>query len=96
MKDHVGLPGFVKDHGIIRCCKINFMGTQFEIQRVDDASIVVVDPKGSKFKLVSGDPAQDKDSRGQQPGDTSGGLAVRDLTSHVPLDSSLQGIGRFY
>lgn len=71
-------------------------GSKFEVQSVDDDAIVVVDPWGTTFKLAGGDPTQDGDSRGQQPGDASEGLAMRDLTIHIPPGSNLQGIGRFY
>jgi hypothetical protein len=76
-------------------------GSLFEILTKDikgvDDSLLVVDPWGSKFQLVQGNSVDDeRDGRGNQPGDKSEGLAMRDLTIHTPPNANLAGIGRFY
>ena len=70
--------------------------SKFDLQRLDDSSLMVTDPWGSKFKLVSSDSEdEERESRGSQPGEKSEGLAMRDLTIHTPPDCNLRGIGRF-
>lgn len=78
--------------------KLKLKGSTFEIKYVqaDDAFLEVRDPWGSKFHLVSGDPSENRDCRGKQPGEESAGFAMRDLTIHTPPNANLAGIGRFY
>ena len=72
-------------------------GSKFQIFSVDkDSGVLVADPWGSQFRLVEGNSAENRDTRGSQPGDISEGVAMRDLTIHVPVGSNLEGIGRFY
>ena len=46
--------------------------------------------------LEENNAMSERDDRGSQPGETSEGLCIRDLTIHVPADANLDGIGRFY
>lgn len=69
-------------------------GSLFEVEVRDDG-LHVVDPWGSRFRLVSSDETV-RDSRGSQPGGCSEGFGMLDLTIHVPSDANLKGIGRFY
>lgn len=69
-------------------------GSMFQLQEVGN-SLVVVDPWGSKFRLVEAEESA-RDGRGSQPGNRSEGLGILDLTLHVPVNSNLPGIGRFY
>ena len=70
-------------------------GSFLEMEMANDEEMMVVDPWGSKFRLVAGNKTA-RDSRGSQPGDTSEGLGMLDLTIHTPADANLPGIGRFY
>jgi hypothetical protein len=70
-------------------------GSLFEMEEIENGNFMVADPWGSKFQLVKG-ASEEQDSRGSQPGDTSEGVAMRDLTIHTPPNANLQGIGRFY
>ena len=72
----------------------NLEGSLFDMKETE-SGLIVVDPWGSKFQLVQGEPVE-RDSRGSQPGDVSEGLGMRDLTIHTPPHSNLPGIGRFY
>ena len=74
--------------------KTKLDGSLFEIQSQNNG-VLTIDPWGSTFFLVEGD-LKERDSRGQQPGETSEGMAMRDLTIHTPTDTNLSGIGRFY
>ncbi|VEU35009.1 unnamed protein product [Pseudo-nitzschia multistriata] len=71
-----------------------------EVENDDDGeeALDVTDPWGSVFRIVNEQKTipGERDSRGSQPGDTSEGLAIRDLTVYVPIDANLDGIGRFY
>lgn len=71
----------------------------------EEEALIVTDPWGSVFRVVEEQETNDddrnggiseRDSRGSQPGATSEGLAIRDLTVYVPIDANLDGIGRFY
>jgi hypothetical protein len=70
-------------------------GSCFETRTADGGGLMVVDPWGSKFRIVEGS-LEERDSRGSQPGEVSEGVSMRDLTIHTPVGSNLQGIGRFY
>jgi hypothetical protein len=62
----------------------------------DSAPVLhVTDPWGTRFDLVQAHP-HERDTRGQQPGDASLGIALRDVTLWVPPSTCLEGIGRFY
>lgn len=56
-------------------------------------ALMVTDPWGTVFQVVK---EGDRDPRGSQPGETSEGCAISDLTVYVPMDANLEGIGRFY
>jgi len=76
-----------------------FAGTEFSFERVDESgssssSLRVIDPWGTVFYLTENPSAADP--RGSQPGEISEGLAVTDLTVHVPPGTNFAGIGRFY
>jgi hypothetical protein len=73
-------------------------GSKFRMIRVEeDGALIVSDPWGNTFRLVSGNDESDKDSRGRQPGDDdSEGLAMRDITIYTPANCNLAGIARFY
>eukprot|EP00536_Pseudo-nitzschia_multiseries_P003776 jgi/Psemu1/8485/gm1.8485_g len=60
-----------------------------------EEALIVTDPWGSVFRIVEGGDRV-RDPRGSQPGPTSEGVAIRDLTLCVPIDANLEGIGRFY
>lgn len=62
----------------------------------ETSSLLVTDPWGSVFRIVSPVNSSARDPRGRQPGDTSEGCAISDITIHVPMDANLEGIGRFY
>ncbi len=67
----------------------------FQWQRLSLNEILVTDPWGSVFKLVHDETAED--TRGIQPGPISLPIAaISDLCIHIPADSNLDGIGRFY
>jgi len=59
----------------------------------EDHYLQVTDPWGSCFYIVEG---TEYDPRGRQAGEPSEGLALRDITIHVPQSANLPGIGRFY
>jgi hypothetical protein len=66
--------------------------------KVDEHDVTylrVTDPWGIEFCLVQGDESN-RDSRGQQPGGVSQGLAMRDLTIYTSRNSNMAGIARFY
>ena len=71
-------------------------GSRFAIISKEDDAMTVLDPWGTEFRLVVGEPCE-RDVRGTQPaGQDSEGLAMRDLTLHAPADCDMEGIGRFY
>lgn len=59
----------------------------------NDEGMLVTDPWGTRFRILE---SENKDPRGSQPGDTSEGCAISDLTVHCPPKANLEGIGRFY
>jgi len=69
-------------------------GSEFDASTEGD-TLLVTDPWGTRFRLVNGDESE-RDTRGKQPGSTSEGLSLRDLTIYVPVKSNLPGIARFY
>jgi len=74
--------------------------SKFHVEEVspkgDESTVIVTDPWGSIFRIVPETKKGNLDPRGKQPGKASEGLALSDLTIHVPMDSNLEGIGRFY
>jgi hypothetical protein len=67
--------------------------SQFDAVFQQDASWKVTDPWGNRFHLVEGEKG---DSRGQQPGGRSEGLALQELTFYTPIHCNMAGIARFY
>ncbi|CAJ1966262.1 unnamed protein product [Cylindrotheca closterium] len=80
----------------LQAAKSSLDGSKFGVKSASDGGVLVMDPWGSVFNLLRGDASVDQDSRGKQPGERSEGLAMRDLKIHVPENSNLGGIGRFY
>ena len=70
-------------------------GTKFQVEDNGNDEMLIVDPWGSKFKIVVEEQGK-KDERGVQKGEPSEGLAMPDLTVYVPPGSNFAGIGRFY
>mmetsp|Transcript_1430 Transcript_1430/g.2548 ORF Transcript_1430/g.2548 Transcript_1430/m.2548 type:complete len:377 (+) Transcript_1430:91-1221(+) len=76
--------------------------TEFMVGVLDDSLLMVTDPWGTEFNLMSSDdPEEDRASDvGAQPliegHKPSEGLKLEDLTVYVPHDANLEGIGRFY
>ena len=68
----------------------------FEASEGVDGTLVLVDPWGTRFQLVSFDDEPAGDPRGAQAGHPSEARALVDLTFHVGAGTSLAGIGRFY
>lgn len=67
-------------------------GSEFTV--VDETGyLAVTDPWGTQFHLVQG---TEGDKRGKQPGGSSAGLALRDLTIYTKPDCNMAGIARFY
>mmetsp|Transcript_44217 Transcript_44217/g.106550 ORF Transcript_44217/g.106550 Transcript_44217/m.106550 type:complete len:370 (-) Transcript_44217:1926-3035(-) len=80
----------------LEAAKSSLEGSKFEVKSASGDGVLIMDPWGSVFNFLGGDASADLDSRGRQPGETSEGLAMRDLKIHVPVKSNLAGIGRFY
>ena len=76
--------------------------SEFLVGVVDDTLMMVTDPWGNEFSIMStDDPEQDRASDiGAQPliegHEPSEGLKIEDLTVYIPHDANLEGIGRFY
>lgn len=72
-------------------------GSKFDmkVNDEDEGVLLVIDPWGTKFRIISGNKS-DRDTRGRQPGEVSEGLGMRDITIYTPIDCNLPGIGRFY
>jgi catechol 2,3-dioxygenase-like lactoylglutathione lyase family enzyme len=70
-------------------------GSKFALQVDSSNGLDVTDPWGGKFILVKGDSSH-RDSRGTQPGSSSLGYSMSDVTIHTPSDCNLPGILRFY
>ncbi|KAL3943363.1 MAG: hypothetical protein SGBAC_002566 [Bacillariaceae sp.] len=80
----------------LESAKSSLEGSMFRVKSESEEGVLVLDPWGSTFNLLGGEASMDLDSRGRQPGETSEGLAMRDLKIHIPSNSNLGGIGRFY
>lgn len=68
-------------------------GSKFEVGKSGEEVLVVTDPWGSVFHLTTG---TEGDVRGKQPGGSSKGLALQDLTVYTPPQCNMEGIARFY
>lgn len=89
-------PDLTKIQNRLDSCMQKLSGSKFACSTLADGSLAVTDPWGSSFRLVAGNP-NERDVRGQQPGgETSEGLALRDLTIYTPANCNMAGIGRFY
>jgi hypothetical protein len=76
-------------------------GSQFHLDIISNHELHVIDPWGNQFILESvdisdGSSGYKKDERGVQNGSPSLGSSLKDITVHVPSDTNLEGIGRFY
>ena len=72
--------------------KQQLTGSKFQLQHETDR-LVVTDPWGTQFHLLQGHA---RDPRGEQPGGTSAGLSLQDLTIYTPPRCNMAGIARFY
>lgn len=69
--------------------------SKFSVQQTTGKELDVTDPWGTQFRVIEGDSSH-RDSRGTQPGSTSLGYSMSDITIHTPMDCNLLGIQRFY
>ncbi|GKY93029.1 hypothetical protein MPSEU_000271300 [Mayamaea pseudoterrestris] len=75
----------------------SLQNSQFSMERdYNGALLLVKDPWGNTFRLVQADDESERDARGQQPGEESEGLAMRDLTIYTSHNANMAGFGRFY
>jgi len=59
-----------------------------------DDALHVIDPWGTSFRLIEKSTARDR--RGRQPGDVSEPCGISDLRVHVPDNTPLDSVARFY
>eukprot|EP00559_Dactyliosolen_fragilissimus_P000734 CAMPEP_0184867442 /NCGR_PEP_ID=MMETSP0580-20130426/26568_1 /TAXON_ID=1118495 /ORGANISM="Dactyliosolen fragilissimus" /LENGTH=298 /DNA_ID=CAMNT_0027367737 /DNA_START=334 /DNA_END=1230 /DNA_ORIENTATION=+ len=69
-------------------------GSHFDLVEETSGVFRVIDPWGSKFKIISSD--KQKDIRGLQGGKTSLGTCMDNLTIHTYSNANIAGIARFY
>jgi len=83
------------------CLKIDhakdaMKGSLFDVEKIEEHELKVIDPWGSRFRIIEVNADDVVDTRGRQPGDMSEGLAMTDLTINVEKGTNLDGIARFY
>ncbi|OEU09214.1 hypothetical protein FRACYDRAFT_248548 [Fragilariopsis cylindrus CCMP1102] len=62
----------------------------------DEVALMVTDPWGTNFRIVEEYKRNERDNRGNQPGEQLEGIGISYLIIHGPINCNLDGISRSY